>query len=88
MNEIFKALGDESRRKLIESLKQHEGQTLTQLIEELPHLSRFAVMKHLNVLEEEDIITTKKIGRFKYHYLNPAPLERIVNEWLANYLPV
>jgi predicted transcriptional regulator len=66
---MFKALADHHRRHLLDALYQTDGQTLTELCAYLP-MTRFGVMKHLHILEEAGMITTRKVGREKLHYLN------------------
>jgi uncharacterized protein YndB with AHSA1/START domain/DNA-binding transcriptional ArsR family regulator len=81
MDLIFKALADDTRRMLLDRLRERDGQTLTEL-ESRTGMTRFGVMKHLNVLEAADLILTRKEGRFKYHYLNAAPLQLVVDRWI------
>jgi uncharacterized protein YndB with AHSA1/START domain/DNA-binding transcriptional ArsR family regulator len=81
MDAIFKALSDETRRLLLDRLRARDGQTLTEL-EAATGLTRFGVMKHLKVLEAAGLVLTHKAGRFKYHYLNGAPLQSLVDRWL------
>jgi uncharacterized protein YndB with AHSA1/START domain/DNA-binding transcriptional ArsR family regulator len=81
MDAIFKALSDETRRLLLDRLRARDGQTLTEL-EAATGLTRFGVMKHLKVLEAAGLVLTHKAGRFKYHYLNGAPLQQLVDRWL------
>jgi uncharacterized protein YndB with AHSA1/START domain/DNA-binding transcriptional ArsR family regulator len=81
MDAVFKALGDETRRHLLDSLRVKDGQTLTEL-EGVLGMTRFGVMKHLGVLEAAGLIVTRKEGRFKYHYLNVAPIQNIVDRWI------
>lgn len=81
MDLIFKALGDPSRRAILDSLRQEDGQSLAELETQL-EMTRFGVMKHLAVLEEAGLITTRREGRFKYHYLNAAPLQEVVDRWV------
>lgn len=85
MDRIFKALGDPSRRALLDALRKQDGQTLSALQEQLS-LSRFGVMKHLGVLEEARLITTIKRGRFKHHYLNALPLQEAIDRWIEPLL--
>lgn len=80
---VFKALADHHRRHLLDSLAQNDGQTLSELCARLP-MSRFGVMKHLGILEEAGLITTRKVGREKLHYLNPAPMQEVAN-WVERY---
>src|SRR5438876_9874004 len=74
---VFKALADVNRRKLLDRLFERDGQTLTELADGLPAMTRFGVMKHLRVLEEADLVTTRREGRLKRHYLNAGPIRLI-----------
>ena len=82
---VFKALADPSRRLLLDRLFEQDGRTLINLEAELPHLTRFGVMKHLKVLEEADLIITDKVGREKLHYLNPVPIREVHDRWVSKY---
>src|SRR5215469_12084323 len=84
MDAVFKALADESRRKLLDVLHKSNGQTLTQLCGHL-EMSRQAVAKHLALLEAANLIATVWRGREKLHYLNPAPLHEIYERWIGKY---
>jgi DNA-binding transcriptional ArsR family regulator len=84
MDEVFKALADGSRRKLLDSLRRNNGQTLSELCEGL-YMTRQAVTKHLRILEEANLVAVVWKGREKLHYLNPAPLHDIVERWLKPY---
>lgn len=81
---VFKALGDASRRFLLDLLFARDGQTLTELETEL-EMTRFGVMKHLRVLEAAGLVVTKKSGREKLHYLNPVPIRLIHDRWISKY---
>lgn len=81
MDLIFKALSDETRRTLLDSLRQRDGQTLSEL-EKQTGLSRFGVMKHLKVLEDASLVVTRRSGRFKHHYLNAVPLQQLADLWI------
>ena len=85
MDAIFKALNDPARRALLDSLREKDGQTLSDL-ERVLDMTRFGVMKHLTVLEDASLITTKKVGRFKYHYLNAVPLQEVIDRWIEPLL--
>ena len=85
MDAIFKALNDPARRTLLDSLREKDGQTLSDL-ETALDMTRFGVMKHLRVLEDASLITTKKVGRFKYHYLNAVPLQEVIDRWIEPLL--
>jgi DNA-binding transcriptional ArsR family regulator/uncharacterized protein YndB with AHSA1/START domain len=84
MDEVFKALADPSRRKLLDRLFKRDGQTLGELCRGLD-MTRFGVMKHLRVLEEAGLIATRRDGREKLHYLNPVPIRRIHDRWTSKY---
>jgi DNA-binding transcriptional ArsR family regulator len=84
MDAVFKALADESRRKLLDELHRNNGQTLTQLCG-LLEMTRQAVTKHLVLLEEANLVATVWQGREKLHYLNPTPLHEIYERWIGKY---
>lgn len=84
MDAVFKALADPTRRQLLDSLRDKAGQTLTELESGLG-MTRFGVMKHLRVLEEAKLVSTRKEGRFKYHYLNASPIQEVADRWIAPY---
>ncbi|MGN6101966.1 MAG: ArsR/SmtB family transcription factor [Devosia sp.] len=84
MDAVFKALSDPTRRALLDSLRDRSGQTLTELEAGLG-MTRFGVMKHLKVLEEANLVVTRKAGRFKYHYLNALPIQEVADRWMAPY---
>ncbi|PYI56125.1 ArsR/SmtB family transcription factor [Paenibacillus flagellatus] len=83
-NDVFKALADPSRRTLLDLLHASDGRTLTELCAYL-QMSRFGVMKHLHVLEEAGLITTRKVGREKLHYLNPVSIRQIYERWVSKF---
>jgi DNA-binding transcriptional ArsR family regulator len=84
MDEVFKALADATRRLLLDRLFKKDGQTLTELDRGLS-MTRFGTMKHLRILENAGLVATRKIGRFKRHYLNPVPIQRIHDRWVSKY---
>ncbi|MGI5267623.1 ArsR/SmtB family transcription factor [Nonomuraea sp. CA-218870] len=84
MDEVFKALADPSRRLLLDSLHARDGQTLNELCEGLA-MARQSVSKHLAVLEAADLISTRRRGREKLHYLNAAPINEIADRWIRRY---
>ena len=81
---VFKALADPSRRHLLDRLFERDGRTLTELTEEL-EMTRFGVMKHLQVLENAGLVVSRKVGRLKLHYLNPVPIRQIHDRWIDKY---
>jgi uncharacterized protein YndB with AHSA1/START domain len=84
MDEVFKALGDPTRRKLLDELFERDGQTLSALEGQLP-MTRFGVMKHLKVLEEAGLVVTRRRGREKVHFLNPVPIRLVHDRWVSKY---
>src|SRR3954452_5510127 len=84
MNAVFRALADPTRRNLLDELFAEDGQTLTALEESLP-MTRFGVMKHLRVLEEANLVTTRRRGREKLHFLNPVPIRLVHDRWVSKY---
>jgi uncharacterized protein YndB with AHSA1/START domain/DNA-binding transcriptional ArsR family regulator len=85
MDAVFRALNDPSRRLLLDELFERDGQTLGELCIHLPDMTRFGVMNHLKVLEEAELITTRKRGRQKFHYLNPVPIKLVHDRWISRY---
>ena len=81
---LFKALADPSRRTLLDELHAHDGQSLGQLCEVLD-MTRQGVTQHLDVLESANLVTTVRSGREKLHFLNPVPLQRIYERWIAKF---
>jgi DNA-binding transcriptional ArsR family regulator len=81
---VFKALADASRRQLLDRLHDRNGQTLSELCEGLD-MSRQAVTKHLTLLEEANLVATRKQGREKLHFLNPAPIQEIADRWMGKF---
>jgi uncharacterized protein YndB with AHSA1/START domain/DNA-binding transcriptional ArsR family regulator len=84
MDEVFRALADPSRRRLLDSLNRGNGQTLRELCGGLD-MARQSVSKHLAVLEGASLVTTIRRGREKLHYLNPAPISDIAQRWISRY---
>jgi DNA-binding transcriptional ArsR family regulator len=81
---LFKALADPSRRKLLDLLHAHDGRTLNELCEHLD-MTRQGVTQHLDLLEAANLIATVWRGREKLHFLNPVPLQRIYERWIAKF---
>ncbi len=84
MDEVFKALADPTRRELLDRLFAEDGQTLSALGRDVP-MSRYGVMKHLRVLEDAGLLTTKRRGREKLHFLNPVPIRLIHDRWVSKF---
>lgn len=84
MDEVFKALADPTRRQLLDALFERDGQSLGELERPL-EMSRFGVMKHLGVLEGAGLVTTRRRGREKLHFLNPVPIQLVYERWVSKY---
>jgi DNA-binding transcriptional ArsR family regulator len=82
---VFRALADPSRRLLLDRLYENDGQTLGALVSALPDMTRYGEMKHLAVLEDAGLVTTRKLGREKRHYLNPVPIRLVADRWISKY---
>ena len=82
---MFRALGDPHRRRLLDRLFERDGQTLGELCEYLPGMTRFGVMKHLGVLEEANLVTAIRVGREKRHFLNPVPIRLVHDRWISKF---
>ena len=81
---VFKALADATRRHLLDLLQARDGRTLGELESEVA-MTRFGVMKHLRVLEGAGLVTTRRAGREKLHFLNPVPIRQIHDRWISKY---
>jgi DNA-binding transcriptional ArsR family regulator len=84
MDEVFKALADTSRRRLLDSLTERDGQSLRELCAGLS-MARQSVSKHLAVLEVANLVTTTRHGREKLHHLNAEPIRTIAERWIVQY---
>jgi DNA-binding transcriptional ArsR family regulator len=84
IDDVFKALADPTRRRLLDELFEEDGQTLSALEQRLP-MTRFGVAKHLKVLEGAGLVTTRKRGREKLHFLNPVPIREVHDRWVSKY---
>ncbi|GAB3754284.1 metalloregulator ArsR/SmtB family transcription factor [Zhihengliuella somnathii] len=87
--DLFKALADPTRRAVLDELVERDGQTLFEICTRLitkhqVDLSRQAVSQHLAVLEDADLIRTRRSGRYKFHDLNTEPLESLATRWLRH----
>ncbi len=85
--DVFKALADPTRRKILDELAERQGQTLFEICSRLimKHqlsMSRQAVSQHLAVLEAAGLVETRREGRYKFHDLNTSPLARIAERWI------
>ena len=81
---LFKALADPGRRKLLDRLHAHDGQTLSELCQHL-EMTRQGVTQHLAVLEAANLVAVVWRGREKLHFLNPVPLQELYDRWIAKF---
>jgi DNA-binding transcriptional ArsR family regulator len=81
---VFRALADESRRALLDRLHARNGQTLGELCRGLD-MTRQAVAKHLAILAEANLVSWKRQGREKFHFINPVPINEIAERWIGKF---
>ena len=84
MEQVFRALGDPTRRALLDALLEQDGQTLASLTAR-HSMTRPAVAKHLGILEEAGLVVTRRKGREKRHYLNVVPIRQVHDRWVTKY---
>lgn len=83
-DKVFKALGDPTRRKLLDLLFEKNGRTLGQLCVELD-MARQSATQHLALLEAANLISTVRRGREKLHFINPVPLHQVYERWVRKF---
>lgn len=83
-DKVFKALGDPTRRRLLDLLFQKNGQTLGQLCENLD-MARQSATQHLKILEAANLVSTVMRGREKLHFINPVPLHEVYERWVKKF---
>lgn len=81
---VFKALADPTRRHLLDQLFERDGRALGELDTDA-EMTRFGVMKHLKVLQDAGLVTSRKVGRERLHFLNPVPIRLIHDRWISKY---
>jgi len=81
---VWKALSDSTRRSILELLRKGP-RTTTEVVETFPRLSRFGVMKHLDVLREAGLIQTREAGRQRINSLNVVPIRQIYERWVGRF---
>jgi DNA-binding transcriptional ArsR family regulator len=84
LDQIWKALADETRRTILDFLRSGPKPT-TAIVEQFPGLSRFAVMKHLDVLRQAALVVTREDGRQRINSLNAVPIRMIYERWVSKY---
>jgi DNA-binding transcriptional ArsR family regulator len=83
-NSVFRALADASRRQLLDRLHRQNGQTLNELCRGLD-MTRQAVAKHLMILQEGNLVATRRQGREKLHFINPVPINELAERWIGKF---
>lgn len=83
-DDVFKALGDPTRRKLLDLLCEKNGQTLGQLCKHLA-MARQSATQHIGILESANLVTTLWRGREKLHFINPVPLHEVYERWVRKF---
>lgn len=84
MDRVWKALADETRRSILDFVR-NGPRTTTEIVEQFPRLSRFGVMKHLDVLRDASLIVTRDQGRQRINSLNVVPIQKIYERWVSKY---
>ena len=84
LDPIWKALADPTRREILDLLRDGPRQT-SQIVDQFPDLSRFGVMKHLDVLRQTGLVKTRSEGRLRINSLNAAPIRDILERWIGKY---
>jgi DNA-binding transcriptional ArsR family regulator len=81
---VWKALSDPTRRAILDFLRDRH-RTTTEIVESFPHLSRFGVMKHLEVLRQAQLVSTREAGRQRVNSLNVVPIRQIYERWVGPF---
>ncbi len=84
LDPVWKALSDSTRREILDLLRDGP-RTTTEVVERFPHLTRFGVMKHMEVLRQAGLINTREDGRRRIHTLNAVPIRQIYERWVSGF---
>jgi DNA-binding transcriptional ArsR family regulator len=84
LDPVWKALSDSTRRSILDLLRDHP-RTTTEIVEKFPRLTRFGVMKHLDVLREARLVHTREVGRQRVNSLNALPIRQIYERWVTPF---
>lgn len=84
LDPVWKALASHIRRRMLDLLTRG-AMTTGDIANEFEDLSRFAVMQHLKVLENADLVVVRRQGRTRFNYLNPVPIQRVSDRWISRY---
>ena len=84
LDAVWKSLSDPTRRAILDLLRDGPRST-TEIVESFPRLSRFGVMKHLEVLRQADLVITREEGRQRRNSLNAVPIRKIYERWVSPF---
>jgi DNA-binding transcriptional ArsR family regulator len=84
LDSVWKALSDPTRRAILDVLRERPRVT-TEIVETFPHLTRFGVMKHLEVLRQAHLVSTREEGRQRVNSLNVVPIRQIYERWVGPF---
>lgn len=84
LDPVWKALADPTRREILDLLREGP-RTTNEIVAQFPRLSRFGVMKHIDVLREANLVNTREEGRKRINSLNPVPIQQIYERWVSSY---
>jgi len=84
LDAVWKALSDATRRAILDFLRERP-RTTTEIVDAFPHLSRFGVMKHLDVLRQAHLVQTREVGRQRVNSLNVVPIRQIYERWVGPF---
>jgi len=85
LSNVFKALGHPIRREILDILKV-TPKTTGELNDHFPEVTRYAIMKHLNILEEANLVVVRREGKYRRNFLNAVPLQQMHNRWVGKYM--
>jgi len=84
LDPVWKALSDPTRRAILDLLRQGP-RTTTEIVDAFPHLTRFGIMKHIDVLRQADLTETREEGRQRVNSLNVVPIRQIYERWVGRF---
>jgi DNA-binding transcriptional ArsR family regulator len=84
LDPVWKALSDPTRRAILDFLRDRP-RTTTEIVESFPHLTRFGVMKHLEVLRQAELVRTREAGRQRVNSLNVVPIRQVYERWVGPF---
>jgi DNA-binding transcriptional ArsR family regulator len=87
LDKVWKCLSDPTRRSILDLLRGGP-KTTTEIVEAFPDMTRFAVMKHIDVLREADLVQTRSEGRRRVNSLNAVPIRRIYERWVSPFAEI